>query len=478
MDLRVAAVLRTLPNVHDSIARLTAMDDLQDIPLSRIKFCVRRVLDTLRHRILSGEITSSVDTDHFFTELTRYVREYHSPRFTPVINATGIVVHTNLGRSILPTAALAPLLHAGHSFSNLEFDLRSGRRGSRYGLVEEVLCELTGAEAALVVNNNAAAVMIALETLAAGKEVIVSRGQLVEIGGSFRIPDIMARSGARMVEVGTTNRTHLRDYAAAITGETSLLLRVHCSNYRIIGFTSEVPPVDLVRLAGQHNLAAMEDLGSGCFIDLSRFGLAKEPTVQDVVASGMDIVTFSGDKLLGGPQAGIIVGKKGYIDRIKSNPLNRAFRIDKLTLASLEAVLRLYLDESQAVQEIPTLAMIAAPAAVLQQRAVTLCEHCRQALGSSGRFDVVQVHSQVGGGAMPGQDLPSWAVSIRPLAMKLSRLEHSLRQAPVPVIGRVEDDRLLLDVRTVRQDELNLLCESLRSALVVQSPHTPSSTFP
>lgn len=477
MDSQVSAILRAIPNVHECITALAAKKELNDVPLQRIKYCVRLYLDTLRKAILRGEIPKLADRGTIFEEVSRFIVRYHLPRFTRVINATGIVIHTNLGRSILPEPSLTPLCHAAGFFSNLEFDLLTGKRGSRYALVEQLLCELTGAEAALVVNNNAAAVMIALETLASGKEVVVSRGQLVEIGGSFRIPDIMARSGAHLVEVGTTNRTHLRDYATAITSETSLLLKVHCSNYRIIGFTSEVINSDLVQLGRQHNIAVMEDLGSGCLVDLSRFGLMKEPTVQEVVASGMDIVTFSGDKLLGGPQAGIIVGKKYYITQIKNNPLNRALRIDKLTLASLEAVLRLYLDESRAVQEIPTLAMIATPEAVLQRRALELCQQCRSEIGFYCNFEVVQVQSQVGGGAMPGQNLPSWAVAVRPLTMKLGQFEKHLRRVAVPVIGRVEEDRLLLDMRTVSEDECNLLRNSLRSALAERSVDTSSHEY-
>jgi len=275
----------------------------------------------------------------------------------------------------------------------------------------------------------------------------------------------MSRSGAKLIEVGATNRTHYQDYQAAITSETGLLLRVHCSNYRIVGFTSEVANTDLVRLGRSQGIPVMEDLGSGCLIDLSRFGLAKEPTVQEVVASGMDIVTFSGDKLLGGPQAGIIVGKKKYIDQIKNNPLNRALRIDKLTLAALESVLRLYLDESRALQEIPTLAMIAASAEVIQQRAGILYDKCTSLLAEKGVFTLVRTFSRVGGGAMPEQNLDSWGVAVQPKVLKISHLEKRLRQAPLPVIGRMEEGCFLLDMRTVADDEIDLLAESLRFAL-------------
>jgi len=467
MEPQHHSVLREIPSVTDCIDWLVASGAFADIPLQRLKFCVRRHLETVRQSILDNQETEMPlpDRQRLLDDLARFVRQVHQFGMRRVINGTGVIIHTNLGRSLLPVAALDALNAVSARYTNLELNLDTGKRGSRYHHVEGLLCELTGAESALVVNNNAAAVLLALETLAAGREVIVSRGQLVEIGGSFRIPDIMRRSGARLVEVGATNRTHLRDYQQAITNETGLLLKVHCSNYRIIGFTSEVSNADLVRLGQQHGIPTMEDLGSGCLIDLSRFGLAREPTVQDAVASGMGIVTFSGDKLLGGPQAGILVGKKQYIDRIKKNPLNRALRIDKLTLAALESVLRLYLDEAQALRDIPTLALIALPEDVLAERAQALCERCRALMADHAVFTVRSIWSQVGGGAMPEQNLPSWALAVEPSAMKVSQLESGLRQAPMPVIGRVEADRLLFDLRTVAADETDALLASLQAAL-------------
>lgn len=463
-------ILRDIPNVNECIAALIELEVLKNVPLQRLKHCIRLFLETIRQSILAGHLTESpfVDRQAWVDNLILFVRKYHQPRFLRVINGTGVIVHTNLGRSLLPAASMDFLAIAGRCYSNLEFNLETGKRGSRYDLIDELLCELTGAEAALVVNNNAAAVLITLETLAKGKEVIVSRGQLVEIGGSFRIPDIMDRSGARRVEIGTTNRTHVHDYQAAITSETALLLRVHCSNYRIIGFTSEVPGIELVQLGKKHSIPVMEDLGSGCFINLSKFGLAKEPTVQEVVASGMDIVTFSGDKLLGGPQAGIIVGKKRYIEQIKKNPLNRALRIDKFTLASLEAVLRLYLDESRALQEIPTLFMIAASEKTIKQRAEDFLQLAQARIEDRCTLELVRAYSQVGGGAMPEQNIASWAVAVHPMDMTISQLEKLLRCASVPVIGRIEGDRLLLDMRTIADDELGLLFESLWNALFVE----------
>lgn len=471
MDTTLANMLKDIPNVNACIDALMTSDSLQDVPLGRLKHCVRLSLEVIRKEIIAGKYKDSPFADHqaWVRQLIAFVRTYHQPRFTRVINGTGVIIHTNLGRSLLPAVSLELLAVAGRGYSNLEFNLDTGKRGSRYAHVEELLCELTGAEAALVVNNNAAAVLIALDTLAKNKEVVVSRGQLVEIGGSFRIPDIMARSGARLVEVGATNCTHLRDYQTAITSDTALLLRVHCSNYRIIGFTSEVADSDLVQLGRAHDLPVMEDLGSGCFIDLSKFGLVREPTVQEVVASGMDIVTFSGDKLLGGPQAGILVGKKKYIEQIQNNPLNRALRIDKFTLAGLESVLRLYLDESQALREIPTLAMITASEESIQQRALNFLDRVQKSIGDRGDCALVQVCSRVGGGAMPEQDLASWAVAVRPRDMKMSRFEQLLRHASVPVVGRIEGDQLLLDMRTIADDELGLLVESLQSTLSARS---------
>lgn len=473
MEQTTRSKLAQIPNVHQCLQLITASGLVDDVPLRRIKLCTRTFLETIRRSILDGhaEIDLLTDQAAFLTGLVDYIRHAHRPCLTRVINGTGVIVHTNLGRSLLPDAALDALSSVSRGYSNLELSLTTGKRGSRYQHVETLLCELVGAESALVVNNNAAAVLLALETIAKGREVIVSRGQLVEIGGSFRIPDIMHRSGAKLVEVGTTNRTHYTDYQDAINPETGLLLKVHCSNYRIIGFTSEVSHVDLVRLGAQHGLPVMEDLGSGCLIDLSSFGLAKEPTVQEVVASGVDIVTFSGDKLLGGPQAGIIVGKRACIDQIKSNPLNRAVRIDKLTLAALEAVLRLYLDEDQAMREIPTLAMIATPDEVVRKRAERLLQQCTASIAGPNVFSVVPTSSRVGGGALPEQNLASWAlaVAVPPELIKISLVERKLRQAPVPVMGRMEADRLLFDLRTIGDDELDALVVSLRFALCLES---------
>ena len=433
-------------------------------PRRLVKKAVREVLAEVRQAILGGEDLAPEELGQmplqrrFDQRLARFMR----PNFRRVINATGVVVHTNMGRSLLPSTAMAGLLAAGSHYSNLEFDLGTGKRGSRYALVEELLCELTGAEAGLVVNNNAAAVMLALDTMAKGREVIVSRGQLVEIGGSFRIPDVMEKSGAKLKEVGATNRTHLYDYERAIREETGLLLKVHTSNFRVIGFTSEVPLGELVALGQQYGLPVMEDLGSGSLVDLARFGLAQEPTVQETVRAGADIVTFSGDKLLGGPQAGVIVGRQEVIGAIKKNPLNRALRIDKFTLAALEAILRLYLDEQTVDSEVPTLAMLAQSYPQIRRRATRLARRLKKGtLVEQCSVSSQDVQSMVGGGALPEATLASRAVVLRPLTKRLSELETLLRGLDIPIIGRLEDDSLLLDMRTVADEEVALLAQGI-----------------
>jgi L-seryl-tRNA(Ser) seleniumtransferase len=460
-------LLRRIPKVDECVLAIVDDPAFDAVPSGQVKKGVRQVLAELREQILAG--TSLDDKALAMPRLLELIRErivaLEQPRFRRVINGTGVIIHTNLGRSILPERTMQMLFQAGGRYSNLEFDLATGRRGSRYVLVEELLCELTGAESALVVNNNAAAVLIVLDTLARGREAIVSRGQLVEIGGSFRIPDVMARSGARLVEVGATNRTHLRDYRNALSEETGVLLKVHCSNYRIIGFTSEVSNEELVALGREQNIPVVEDLGSGCFVDLSRFGLAREPTVQEVVASGVDVVTFSGDKLLGGPQAGIILGNAGIVDRIKKNPMNRAMRIDKFTLAGLESILRCYRDPKTVFETVPTLAMIAAPREVLDRRAKRLARRLRKELGDTCAIAVVDLMSRVGGGAMPEQNLASRGVALAPRSSTVSTLEAALRGREIPVIGRIEDNRLLLDMRTIQDDELVVVARALSEVL-------------
>lgn len=462
-------LLSCIPKVDQCLLAVLEDTEFEKIPSGLIKKAIRQVLDDKRQQILAGKetTTQSLSLSLLLSVIKEEIIKLQQSKFRRVINATGVIIHTNLGRSVLPDSTMQMLHQAGGRYSNLEFNLATGKRGSRYSLVEELLCELTGAESALVVNNNAAAVLIVLETLAKDKEVIVSRGQLVEIGGSFRIPDVMARSGARLVEVGATNRTHLKDYQAAITDETGLLLKVHCSNYRIIGFTSEVRNEELVQLGQDHKLPVMEDLGSGCFVDLSPFGLEKEPTVQEVIGSGVDVVTFSGDKLLGGPQAGVILGNREIVDRIKKNPINRAMRIDKFTLAGLESILRFYRDPQTVFDNIPTLTMISTPVEMVDRRAKRLARRLRKSIGTHCSVMVVDIMSRVGGGAMPEQNLPSRGVALQPasISMGITHLESALRSLDVPIISRIEDDRLLLDLRTVADDELALIDKGLQQVI-------------
>lgn len=451
--------LRLIPNV-DEVLRWLGQDDTPKRVMLQV---VRGILADYRELILAGrEIEAeSLGQDAISKQYLERAREKMRPNFRSVLNGTGVVIHTNLGRSVLPPATMDMLSQAGGGYSNLELNLKSGKRGSRYSLVEDILCELTGAEAGLVVNNNAAAVLLVLDTLAKDREVIVSRGQLVEIGGSFRIPDVMTKSGAKLVEVGATNRTHLRDYEQAVTPETALLLKVHTSNYKIIGFTSEVALPDLVKFGLEHDLPVMEDLGSGCLIDLSRFGLPKEPTVGEVVKSGVSVVTFSGDKLLGGPQAGVIVGKKAIIHKIKQNPLNRALRIDKFTLAGLESILRFYYDEKKAIASIPTLAMLTATPVVLKRRAKRLLDKVKDSIETKCRVSLVATESRVGGGSLPEHGLPSWALCLKPLERSVADLERGLRLAEQAVMGRIEKNNFLLDIRTIAAGEIGLLARCI-----------------
>jgi L-seryl-tRNA(Ser) seleniumtransferase len=458
-------LLKSLPKVDECMNQLIAEDEI-DVPLSLIKKAIQQEIENERKAILASLSTRQPSAAEWLSRFKSRIVQLHTPKFTRVINGTGVVVHTNLGRSLLPEKTIQMLTQAAGYYANLEFDLETGKRGSRYSLVEDLLCELTGAEAALVVNNNAAAVLLSLDTLAKGREAIVSRGQLVEIGGSFRIPDVMAKSGATLIEVGATNRTHLYDYERAITGDTALLLRVHTSNFRIIGFTKEVSAEDLVRLARKNDIATMEDLGSGCLVDLSPFGFPKEPTVQEIVRAGVDVVTFSGDKLLGGPQAGIIVGRAEVIAKIKRNPLNRALRIDKFTLSGLEGVLREYLDVSTAFKSIPTLAMLTVPLKVLKKRAAKLKRLINTHLAEHCQVEIRPTTSRVGGGALPDVNLPSYAIHLQIPGYKASDLERRFRSLVLPVIGRIEDDRFLLDVRTIQEKELTELVKSIGKATV------------
>jgi L-seryl-tRNA(Ser) seleniumtransferase len=453
-------MLRMLPGVDHVLELCGTRSFFQNIPKTVLVNAIRKILETLRTGILSTDrdITGEGLSDtHIIEAVTAAVIKATTPNLKPLVNATGVVVHTNLGRSLLPEAVVENISLIAGRYSNLEYDLDAGKRGSRYTSVEDLLCEISGAQAALAVNNNAGAVLLCLETFARSKDVIVSRGELVEIGGSFRIPDVMAKSGGILKEVGTTNRTHLRDYENAIEENTALLLKVHRSNYSVIGFTAEVSLKELVELGARHGVPVMEDLGSGTFIDFSKYGLVKEPTVQDSVACGTDVVTFSGDKLLGGPQAGIIVGKKSIVDQIKQNPLARALRIDKLTLAALESTLRLYRDEEKAVGMIPTLRMLTMNIGDIETRASNLVEELKNIAKSRLEINLIKRSSRVGGGALPLLELPSRCLSIRLPGMSANVLEKSMRENDPPIIGRIEDDAYIMDPRTLRDDDLPII---------------------
>jgi L-seryl-tRNA(Ser) seleniumtransferase len=410
---------------------------------------LRRACDEIRDAIRADRLGAApVELEierRVMEELAR--RERTAPE--EVVNATGVVLHTNLGRALLPREAIEPLMRAAASPVALEFDLRSGGRGDRDSTVDEDLVALTGAEAATVVNNNAAAVLLALNTLAEGKEVVVSRGELIEIGGSFRIPEVLAKSGSKLREVGTTNRTHWKDYARAIGRETGALLKVHTSNYRVVGFTAEVSLAELVALGREHGVPVIEDLGSGALVDLSAYGLPKEPVVAERIAQGADIVTFSGDKLLGGPQAGILVGRREVIARVKANPLKRALRPGKLTLAALAGVLKLYRLSPDLPRALPTLRWLTRPIAEMETIGRPAVDLLREALGTEFEIDLVDSTAEVGSGSLPTATLPSKVIALRHPKEGPNAIAARFRAARPPIVGRVQDDRFLLDLRGI-----------------------------
>ncbi len=458
---KTQALLRGLPGVDALVGRMAARPDLRSVPRRRLAEATREVLAAERRLVLEG--ASSVADAPTLVErvVARLVRKgvFSLDR---VINATGVVLHTNLGRALLSPLGQERLRAAAAGYTNLEMDIGRKERGSRYAHVDGLLQRLTGAPASLVVNNCASAVLLALESLARGKEVIVSRGELIEIGGEFRIPDIMRRSGAVLREVGTTNRTHLKDYAQAIGPETGLILKVHTSNYRVVGFTAAVSSHELSVLGRERGIPVMEDLGSGCLIDLRRYGFPYEPTVPEVVASGVDLVSFSGDKLLGGPQAGIVVGRAELVERLARNPLNRALRIDKFTVAALEATLYAY-EAGEALETIPTLRMLTEPRAAIRRRARGLLRRVPAKIQSRLSMMLVDATSEVGGGALPTVELPTAALALGNAERRPQDLDERLRAARPPVLGRLLDDRLLLDFRTVLPGDVPALATILAS---------------
>ncbi|KKM11586.1 hypothetical protein SY88_07765 [Clostridiales bacterium PH28_bin88] len=465
MDSEQQRLLRSLPAVDEVLQAEPVKGLLAEAPRGLVVEAVREVLEEYRASIRQDRYPDPVTREEVAVSAAKRVRAFLRPHLRRVINATGVVLHTNLGRAVLSRKAREAVQVAAAGYTNLELDLATGERGSRYHHVNRLLTRLSGAEDALVVNNNAAAVLLALSTLARGREVIVSRGQLVEIGGSFRVPEVMAQGGAHLVEVGTTNKTYLRDYQAAITPETALLLKVHTSNYRVVGFTRETSLEELVALGRAREIPVMEDLGSGFLVDLTPWGITGEPTVRDSVAKGADVVTFSGDKLLGGPQAGIILGRADLIRKMKAHPLTRALRVDKLTLAALEATLRDYLDLPGARERIPTLRMLTAQVEELQPRAEELLALLEQQLTGRGALELTAGYSEAGGGSLPTTRIPTMLVTIFPRGVTADALVARLREQEPAVMARIQDDRVVLDVRTVLPEEIPLLAGAVTACL-------------
>jgi L-seryl-tRNA(Ser) seleniumtransferase len=471
-EVDIQTRLRALPKTDEILARPEIVAELERAPRPLVVDAVRDAIESVRERILGG---GGVEPSHDAIARDAVARAELAarPSLRPVINATGIIVHTNLGRSVLSQPAAEAVREVATAYSTLEYDIESGERGSRHVHVESLLCRLTGADAAMAVNNNAAAVMLGLASLSRGKEAIVSRGQLVEIGGSFRIPDIMRESGATMVEVGTTNKTHLADYESAITDRTGLLLKVHSSNFRVIGFTEDVSVAQLVELGAARGVPVFEDQGSGVLIDLRKYGLPHEPTVSEAIEQGAHLVSCSGDKLLGGPQAGILVGSWDVIQRLKKHPMARAVRLDKMTLAALEVTLRAYLDVERALQEIPTLRMLTATQAEMGERAAEVASRLRDALSAAGAGDAARIEttedvSRAGGGALPLADIPTVVVAITPGSGSASvgALEAHLRCSAEPaIIARINEGRLLIDPRTVLEGQDEVLIARLAEVL-------------
>ena len=460
-------LLRTLPAVDRVLREGPMLPLAQLLPQETLSHAVQEMIASLRSEILkTGENISSerLNPAAIAAAAAQHCRRLLQPSLRKVINATGTLLHTNLGRAPLSSQSLRAINAVAAGYSNLEFELDSGCRGQRFSHVESLLTQLTGAEAALVVNNNSGAVLLALTALGKGREAVVSRGELVEIGGAFRIPEVMEAGGVILREVGASNRTHLHDYQGAINENTSILLKVHTSNYRIVGFTKEVSARELLPVAREHDLILMEDLGSGLLLDLSGYGLEREPTVPEVVKAGVDVITFSGDKLLGGPQAGLIVGRADLIKKIRKHPLARALRIDKLTLAALESTLRLYLKPEQALQELPVLKMFSAAPELQRQRCQSLYQRL-EAESLAAEIKLVEDISRVGGGAMPLTELADWAVEINPLEKNTAALAKELRTFSPAVVTRVQNDRLLVNLRAVFEEEEALLTQILIAGL-------------
>jgi len=464
-DEKKNSLLRQLPKMDDILLALEKRGISSSYGKQHIIAASRSVIEEMRELMIRNDmpLLSSSLLDDILERVERKLHTLSRFRLRHVINATGVILHTNLGRAPLCDSVLAHLIEVSRSYSNLEYDTNRGERGLRYNHVRELLCVLSGAEDALVVNNNAAAVLLVLDTLAKGQEAIVSRGELVEIGGEFRIPAIMEKSGAILREVGTTNRTRLADYEGAISDHTSLIMKVHTSNFRVIGFTEEASLDSLVLLGKKYGLPVMDDLGSGCMVDLSSYGLGDEPTVPMVMKTGVDVVTISGDKLLGGPQAGIILGAAKIIARIRENPLNRALRVDKLTLAALEATLIEYLNPEKAIKNINILRSLTESLEQTQKRAKRLASALRRIKNPFLSVSLRHGVSAVGGGALPAREVETMLVSLRHTRISSTHLERIMRQFTVPVIARIDGEEVLLDVRTISDGEFSLICNEFKS---------------
>lgn len=452
--------LRNLPSVDKMLKNEQIKELFTAYSPYFVREAIRESLSRLREKIKNQNLIE-ISEHQIIEEVKKTLRDYSKYSLRRVINATGVVIHTNLGRSILPKEAIDRVIEVATHYSNLEYDLEEGKRGKRYTHIVEAVKRLLNIESVLVVNNNAGAVFLCLNTLAKGKEVIVSRGELVEIGGSFRIPDVMTNSGAILREIGTTNKTHLYDYENAINENTALILKVHQSNFRIVGFTEEVSLQELVSLGRKRGIPVMVDLGSGCFVDLKKYGLFYEPTVQEVIGHGADLVTFSGDKLLGSAQAGFIIGKSSLIDRIAKNPLMRALRVDKMTLAALEATLRLYLDEQEAIRKIPTLRMLFEKPEEIKRRAIKIKIILKRNGISS---EVMEDVSMPGGGSLPEIGVKTYVVALKPNATPQD-FAKTLRMSEPPVIVRIKDDLILFDARTIQEEEIPLLVKSIKDSM-------------
>lgn len=455
-------LLAGLPSVDELLKNGACTALLAEHPRALVLQAVRDALAQARAEILGGR-RATIDAEAFFTEIALRTARAASYSLRPLINATGIVLHTNLGRAVFSDRAVRNMVAVASGYSNLEYDLAEGRRGKRHVHLKSILRRITGAEDALVVNNNAAAVFLCLNTLAKGREVVVSRGELVEIGGSFRVPDVMAASGAILREVGTTNKTHMHDYSRVLHEQTGLLLKVHQSNYRIVGFTQDVAIEELAVLGKQQGIPVMYDLGSGSLFDMREYGIFTEPTVQEIVRAGVDLITFSGDKLLGGPQGGIILGRKDLIDALQKNPMARAFRVDKLTIAAFEATLSSYLEPERAKQEIPVLNMLLQPVSQIHARARRLLKGLKKRLPDVA-MEIKKDVSQAGGGSIPETSWETYVIAVHHGSIAVNDLESRLRFGTPPVIARIKNDMLLLDARTIAEREIRIVIDSLAAA--------------